>query len=196
MSKLYIYRPRIQQQYENTSNNTPYADHAGLTMQHLTVPSAVHPHPLPLHPSSPPARAQHDYTTKNCCAMQIARRRWCHCLRNRMRKNCCSSSSRTLSLSWPMSSLPKSYCDPAWPNRLLRQVCIRRLSKCIHGGRSFHSLAFLRDPLVPLLEFRRRGDVIGLFFHEGLGLVLELLHCDLRVRSCLLLHLDHLARLA
>ena len=32
---------------------------------------------------------------------------------------CCSSRSRALSLSWSMSSLLKSYTDPAWPNRLL-----------------------------------------------------------------------------
>ncbi|KAH9957599.1 hypothetical protein BC827DRAFT_1224580, partial [Russula dissimulans] len=32
---------------------------------------------------------------------------------------CCSSSSRALSFSWPISTLLKSYCDPAWPNRWL-----------------------------------------------------------------------------
>jgi len=73
-----------------------------------------------------------------------------------------------LSLSWPMSGLLKSYCDPAWPNRLLRHAPIRRVSKDILGGWSFNSLALLRGPLALLLEVHGRGDVTGLFLREGL----------------------------
>ena len=47
---------------------------------------------------------------------------------------CCSSSSRDVSLSWPMSSLLKSYCNPAPLNRLLRYTRIRQVSKDIHSG--------------------------------------------------------------
>ena len=55
---------------------------------------------------------------------------------------------------------------------------------------------FLRDPLILLLEVRRRRDVTGPFLREGLDLVVELLDPDLRVRSRLLLRLQHFIKLA
>jgi len=51
-----------------------------------------------------------------------------------------------------------------------------------YGGWFFHSLAFLCDPLVLVLEVRCHSDVTGLFLCKGLDLMVELLDCDLHIR--------------
>lgn len=59
-----------------------------------------------------------------------------------------------------------------------------------------HSLALLFDPVILLLEVRRRRDVARLFLRERLHVMLELFDRDLRVGSRLLLRLDDLVQVA
>jgi hypothetical protein len=107
---------------------------------------------------------------------------------------CCSSSSRALSFSWPISTLLKSYYDPAWPHRLFARA--QSSAKRPNDGQFPHSLALLCDPLVLPLEVRRSGDVASPFLRERLQVVLELFDRDLRVGGRLLLGLDHLVEIA
>jgi hypothetical protein len=93
---------------------------------------------------------------------------------------CCSSSSRALSFSWPISTLLKSYYDPAWPHRLFARA--QSSAKRPNDGQFPHSLALLCDPLVLPLEVRRSGDVASPFLRERLQVVLELLGLDYLVQ--------------
>ncbi|KAH9955699.1 hypothetical protein BC827DRAFT_831916 [Russula dissimulans] len=103
------------------------------------------------------------------------------------------ASSRALSFSWPISALLKSYCDPAWPNRLFARA--HSSAKRPNDGQFPHSLALLWDPLVLPLEVRRSGDVASPFLRERLQVVLKFLDRDLRVGGRLLLGLDHLVQI-
>ena len=64
------------------------------------------------------------------------------------------------------------------------------------SGYCSNSLAVLFNPVVLLLEVRRRGHVARLFLCERLHVVLQLFDRDLRVGGRLILRLDHLVQLA